>query len=52
MEVGGTIIRDAFLILLGGVVLAFALAFGLGGREWAAARLEEWWPSRQRDKLP
>ncbi|RZI83990.1 MAG: hypothetical protein EOP38_10680 [Rubrivivax sp.] len=52
MEVGGTIIRDAFLILLGGVVLAFALAFGLGGREWAAARLEEWWPTDKRDKLP
>ena len=52
MEVGGTIIRDAFLIVLGGVVLAIALAFGLGGREWAAARLEEWWPTGKRDKLP
>lgn len=52
MEVGGTIIRDAFLIVLGGIVLAIALAFGLGGREWAAARLEEWWPTSKRDKLP
>ncbi|MDO9004155.1 MAG: hypothetical protein Q7V20_11945 [Aquabacterium sp.] len=52
MEVGGTIIRDAFLIVLGGIVLAIALAFGLGGREWAAARLEEWWPTSKRDKIP
>lgn len=52
MEVGGTIIRDAFLIILGGIVLAIALAFGLGGREWAAARLEEWWPTSKRDKVP
>ena len=52
MEVGGTIIRDAFLIVLGGIVLAIALAFGLGGREWAAARLEDWWPTGKRDKLP
>ena len=52
MEVGGTIIRDAFLIVLGGAVLAIALAFGLGGREWAAARLEAWWPTSKRDKIP
>jgi len=52
MEVGGTIVRDAFLIVLGGIVLAIALAFGLGGREWAAARLEEWWPTNQRDRIP
>jgi len=32
------------------VVLALALAFGLGGREWAAAMLERWWPrERNRD---
>lgn len=52
MEVGGTILHDAFLIVLGGVVLALALAFGLGGREWAAARLEQWWPTRKRDNIP
>jgi hypothetical protein len=45
LDIGGTILRATFLILLGGFVLALALAFGLGGREWAAARLEEWWPS-------
>ena len=52
MEIGGTIIRDAFLLILGGVVLALALAFGLGGKEWAAARLEAWWPTIKRDKIP
>lgn len=46
LDIGGTILRATFLILLGGLVLALALAFGLGGRDWAAARLEEWWPSR------
>jgi hypothetical protein len=48
MEVGGDFIQRAFLIVLAGVVLAFALAFGLGGREWAAAMLERWWPQRKR----
>jgi Conserved TM helix len=38
------IIRQAFLILLGGVVLALALAFGIGGQKAAAGLLERWWP--------
>jgi hypothetical protein len=45
LEIGGSVIRDAFLIVLGGITLALALAFGLGGRRWAAALLERWWPS-------
>src|SRR3984885_15865237 len=36
MEVGGEFVQWAFLIILAGVILALALAFGLGGREWAA----------------
>src|SRR5262249_29043030 len=44
LEIGGTILRTTFLILLAGVVFALALAFGLGGKDWAAQRLEEWWP--------
>jgi hypothetical protein len=44
LEVGGDILERTFLIILAGVVLALALAFGLGGREWAAALLERWWP--------
>jgi hypothetical protein len=54
LEVGGDFLQRAFLILLAGVVLAFALAFGLGGRQWAAAMLERWWPQHKRgaDRLP
>jgi hypothetical protein len=44
VSVGGDIVRESFLILLAGIVLAFALAFGLGGRDWAAAVLARWWP--------
>jgi len=49
MQVGGDIIRQSFLIVLGGVVLALALAFGLGGQRWAADLLERWFP---RDRQP
>jgi hypothetical protein len=49
VSVGGDIIRASFLIILAGVVLALALAFGLGGREWAASLLERWWPKRGRE---
>jgi flagellar biosynthesis protein FliQ len=45
--IGGDIVRQTFLIVLAGVVLALALAFGLGGREWAAELLERWWPRRR-----
>ena len=48
MNIGGDIVRETFLILLAGVVFALALAFGLGGREWAAEFLERWWPRRKR----
>lgn len=47
VSVGGAIIRQSFLIILGGVVLALALAFGIGGRDWAAELLERWWPRRR-----
>jgi hypothetical protein len=50
LNVGGDIVRDAFLIVLAGVVLAFALAFGVGGQRWAADLLERWWPTRKRDE--
>jgi len=49
IEVGGDIVQRTFLILLGGLVLALALAFGLGGKEWAAAMLERWWPQRKKE---
>lgn len=47
IQVGGDIVRESFLVILGGVVFALALAFGLGGKDWAAERIEYWWP---RDK--
>ncbi len=48
VNVGGDIVRQTFLIVLAGVVLALALAFGLGGKEWAAEMLERWWPRRKK----
>ena len=47
VNIGGDIVRQTFLILLAGVVFAIALAFGLGGREWAADLLERWWPRKK-----
>jgi hypothetical protein len=44
VEVGGDIVQRTFLVILAGIVLALALAFGLGGKDWAAALLERWWP--------
>jgi hypothetical protein len=48
IDVGGDIVERTFLIILAGLMLAFALAFGLGGKEWAAAMLERWWPRSRR----
>ena len=50
VNIGGDIVRQTFLILLAGIVLALALAFGLGGKAWAAARLERWWPTFKEDE--
>jgi len=49
LDIGGDLVQHTFLILLGGVVLALALAFGLGGRDWAAGMLTRWFPSRERN---
>jgi len=48
VNVGGDIVRQSFLIILAGVVLALALAFGLGGKAAAAELIDRWWP-RQRN---
>ena len=48
VNIGGDIVRQTFLIVLAGVVFALALAFGLGGKEWAADMLERWWPRRRK----
>lgn len=42
MKVGGNIVELAFGLLLGAVSVAVALAFGLGGRDFAAKKLNEW----------
>jgi hypothetical protein len=43
LAVGGQVLVSAFQIAFGGLCLALALAFGLGGREWAARILEKMW---------
>jgi hypothetical protein len=42
-------VRYSFLIVLAGIVFALSLAFGLGGKNWAAELLESWWPRRRRE---
>lgn len=46
VEVATEFVRQSFLIILAGVVLALAIAFGLGGRQWAEDLLEKWWPRK------
>ena len=41
-EIGGTAALLAFGIVLGAFAVAFAIAFGLGGRSFAERRFEEW----------
>ena len=48
VNIGGDIVRQSFLIVLAGLVFALALAFGIGGKDWAAELLERWWPRRKR----
>lgn len=50
VEIGGDIVQRTFLIILAGLMLALALAFGLGGKEWAAALLQRWWPQHRKDE--
>ncbi len=50
LDIGGDLVQHTFLILLAGIVLALALAFGLGGRDWASGLLERWFPRRPHDE--
>jgi hypothetical protein len=43
LSIGGQILVSAFQIAFGALCLALALAFGLGGREWAAHVLDKLW---------
>ncbi len=49
MGIADDIVNLAFGLTLGAVAIAFALSFGLGGRE-AAGRQMEYWLSRMRNK--
>ncbi len=40
LSIGGQVLISAFQIVFGALCLALALAFGLGGREWAARVLD------------
>ncbi|TCJ16368.1 hypothetical protein EZJ19_05580 [Parasulfuritortus cantonensis] len=42
LQIATQLVTAAFSIAFGGLVLALALAFGLGGREWAAQRIKSW----------
>ena len=52
LDIGGGLIQQTFLILLAGIVVALALAFGLGGRDRAAALLARWFPPDRGTTLP
>lgn len=43
LSIGGQILVSAFQIAFGALCLALALAFGLGGREWAATVINKMW---------
>lgn len=43
LSIGGAILVSAFQIAFGALCLALALAFGLGGRRWAAHILDKVW---------
>lgn len=42
LAIGTQLLTTAFAILFGAICLALALAFGLGGKEWAARAIDRW----------
>ena len=50
MNIGEAILYPAFLILFGGIVLALALAFGIGGQKWAAGQIEKYFTKGRKRK--
>jgi hypothetical protein len=42
LNIAGTIVTNAFTILFGAICLALGLAFGLGGKEWAAQMIKKY----------
>ena len=51
MQLGEEIVNTAFSYGLGAAAVAAgiggAVAFGLGGREWAGKKLNDWWPNKK-----
>lgn len=43
MNIGEQILANLIVVLFGAVCLALALAFGLGGRDWASGVIEKFW---------
>ena len=43
MNIGEEILANLIVVLFGAVCLALALAFGLGGRDWASRVIEKFW---------
>ena len=43
MNIGEEILTNLIVVLFGAVCLALALAFGLGGRDWASRVIEKFW---------
>jgi hypothetical protein len=41
LNIGDELVSNAFLLLFGSVCLALGLAFGLGGKEWAARMIDK-----------
>lgn len=41
LQFAQTIVNSSFIIILGAIAVAFALAFGIGGRDFAARQLEK-----------
>lgn len=50
LAIGTQLLTTAFAILFGAVCLALALAFGLGGRDWAARNIERWSKNKNETK--
>lgn len=51
VQVATELVRLSFLILLAGLVLALALAFGIGSQNRAAELLERWWPKQNKKNI-
>lgn len=41
LDIASSIVNAAFIIILGAIAIAFAIAFGMGGREFAAKTMEK-----------